>query len=472
MGTALLVFRLAARDVRRHAAQAVLLVVAIAAAAATLTMGLALNGVTSQPPYPTTRAATKGPDVVAYLTSAAQAKQPRHAPGVASHSGPFPVASATIRFDGRQADVFAEGRSDGAGRGRPAAAHGGELGAAGRRRDRAHLRRRARRLCRRPGQPERQVVHRRGHRGDRSAVALPEPVQRHAGGAHAGGVEVLERLPAFVQHPVPVAPGRQGTRSSDEVGQIWTTEADAIGLTSKANPLTTYALNLKLTNPDDAQAFAYDRFAVPTATAPRVSTWEGTRVGRRAAGPGRARGASAGGGAARAARDRERGRPRRTPAVGVRAPGRAAEGRRGHAERGRGDLPRREPRARAFRRGGRPGGRLAGLAADHQARCGPHRHRGRAPLSLEHRGAGHRAGDRRWRSRRRSSPPSARRAGSTVDALERRRPPAEAPGRARCASRAGCRSRRCSGSGWSRAAPAVRSSARRTSPSPSPASWR
>ena len=39
MGTALLVFRLAARDVRRHAAQAILLVVAIAAAAATLTMG-------------------------------------------------------------------------------------------------------------------------------------------------------------------------------------------------------------------------------------------------------------------------------------------------------------------------------------------------------------------------------------------------------------------------------------------------
>ena len=51
MGTALLVFRLAARDVRRHAAQAVLLVVAIAAAAATLTLALALNGVTSQSPY-------------------------------------------------------------------------------------------------------------------------------------------------------------------------------------------------------------------------------------------------------------------------------------------------------------------------------------------------------------------------------------------------------------------------------------
>jgi hypothetical protein len=41
---------------------------------------------------------------------------------------------------------------------------------------------------------------------------------------------------------------------------------------SKANPLTTYALNLKLTNPDGAQAFAYEHLqSDPLA----VSTWEG-----------------------------------------------------------------------------------------------------------------------------------------------------------------------------------------------------
>ena len=38
MGKALLVYRLAVRDLRHHAAQAVLLVVAIAAATATLTI--------------------------------------------------------------------------------------------------------------------------------------------------------------------------------------------------------------------------------------------------------------------------------------------------------------------------------------------------------------------------------------------------------------------------------------------------
>ena len=111
MGTALLVFRIAARDVRHHLAQATLLVVAIAVAAATLTMGLAMNGVTSQRPYAVTRAATKGPDVVAYLTSASEANSLIHASGVKASGGPYPVASATIRFDGRTADVFGEGRN-------------------------------------------------------------------------------------------------------------------------------------------------------------------------------------------------------------------------------------------------------------------------------------------------------------------------------------------------------------------------
>ena len=111
MGKLLLVCRLTVRDLRRHAAQAVLLVVAIAAAAATLTMALALNGVTSRSPYAATRAATKGPDVVAYLTSTSEAIPLIHATGVARHSGPFPVASGVIRFEGRQADVFAEGRT-------------------------------------------------------------------------------------------------------------------------------------------------------------------------------------------------------------------------------------------------------------------------------------------------------------------------------------------------------------------------
>ena len=119
MGRLLLVCRLATRDLRHHPAQAALLLLAITAAATTLTLGLALHGVTSRP-YQQTRAATSGPDVVAYLPVT---HQPGHrpgppaqvtalirAPGVTGHSGPYPLASAILRVHGITAGVEAEGR--------------------------------------------------------------------------------------------------------------------------------------------------------------------------------------------------------------------------------------------------------------------------------------------------------------------------------------------------------------------------
>ena len=63
-GRALLLFRLARQDIRHHVAQAVLFVVAIAAATAVLSLAFALNGVNTNP-YQQTMAATNGPDVVA-----------------------------------------------------------------------------------------------------------------------------------------------------------------------------------------------------------------------------------------------------------------------------------------------------------------------------------------------------------------------------------------------------------------------
>ena len=79
MGKILLACRLVARDLRHRPGQAVLLLLAITAATATLTLALVLHGVTSQP-YEQTRAATSGPDVVAYLPvrrHASRAGQPR-----------------------------------------------------------------------------------------------------------------------------------------------------------------------------------------------------------------------------------------------------------------------------------------------------------------------------------------------------------------------------------------------------------
>ena len=113
MGKILLVRRLAARDLRYHKAQAMLLLLAITAATAVLTLGLVLHGVTSQP-YQQTQAATNGPDLVAQLdpvtvsgpaggptphkppSVTAQARQLSRLPGVTRASGPYPVASALV----------------------------------------------------------------------------------------------------------------------------------------------------------------------------------------------------------------------------------------------------------------------------------------------------------------------------------------------------------------------------------------
>jgi putative ABC transport system permease protein len=128
-GRALLLFRLARQDIRHHFAQAVLLVVAIAAATAVLSLAFALDGVNTNP-YQQTRAATNGPDVVAQsgndpytgVTSPADLGALlalNHAQGVAAHSGPYPIVGATgpVGPVMRSADIVAsvqvEGREPG-----------------------------------------------------------------------------------------------------------------------------------------------------------------------------------------------------------------------------------------------------------------------------------------------------------------------------------------------------------------------
>jgi putative ABC transport system permease protein len=272
MGTALLVFRLAARDVRHHLGQAALLVVAIAAASAALTMGIALNGVTTQQPYATTRAATHGPDVVAYLTSAYQATKLVDASGVASHSGPYPVASTTIRFDGRLADVLAEGRNTA-----PAAVDQPLLTTGNWVRSDGVVIERTFADALGVSVGNRVSLNGKSFAVAGIAVTAAEaPYPNLCNGTLIGPNPMASKFsnacPPSFKIPFLSLPGGRELSSSDDVGLIWTTEADAIGLTSKANPLTTYALNLKLTNSDDAQAFAYEHFqSNPLA----VSTWEG-----------------------------------------------------------------------------------------------------------------------------------------------------------------------------------------------------
>jgi putative ABC transport system permease protein len=119
MGKIRLIGRLVGRDLSRRPGPALLLVLAITAATATLTLGLVLHGVISQP-YQQTRAATKGPDVVALFSgqsglnqaqTTAQLTKLAHAQGVIGSSGPFPVASAVLRYHGLTDAVAAEGRA-------------------------------------------------------------------------------------------------------------------------------------------------------------------------------------------------------------------------------------------------------------------------------------------------------------------------------------------------------------------------
>jgi ABC-type lipoprotein release transport system permease subunit len=108
VGRALLVARLAARNLRRRPAEAGLLLLAITGATAVLTLGLVLRGMTDDP-YQSTRDATAGPDVVASFASDPFTGQGvdlagmdalAGAEGVVDSSGPYPVVGGELEADG------------------------------------------------------------------------------------------------------------------------------------------------------------------------------------------------------------------------------------------------------------------------------------------------------------------------------------------------------------------------------------
>ncbi|GAA3316327.1 hypothetical protein GCM10020219_034930 [Nonomuraea dietziae] len=100
MGSIVLVVRLVLADVRRHKVQAVMLLLAVTVATATLALGLSLRGV-SDALYEQTRAATAGPDVVALsgdtgpaVTSALTSLA--NEPEVIAHHGPYRIVYADL----------------------------------------------------------------------------------------------------------------------------------------------------------------------------------------------------------------------------------------------------------------------------------------------------------------------------------------------------------------------------------------
>jgi putative ABC transport system permease protein len=117
MGRALVIGRLALRDLRRRPVEAVLLLLAITAATTTLTLGLVLQDA-ARDPYQSTRQATAGPDVVATVLPSPEGEPAEltalealtGVAGVVDHSGPYPAIGAVMEVGGETADVQAIGR--------------------------------------------------------------------------------------------------------------------------------------------------------------------------------------------------------------------------------------------------------------------------------------------------------------------------------------------------------------------------
>jgi putative ABC transport system permease protein len=263
MGKVLLVGRLAARDLRRHKAQAVLLLLAITAATTVLALGLTLHGVTSRP-YQQTRAATNGPDVVTYLPvlrqPGHQAQLPAeattliHDPGVSGHSGPYPLASAVLRAHNLEAGVEAEGRT------RARAAVDQPKLTAGR--------------WVRPGG----VVIERTF-AEALGVGVGDRVTLDGQPYTLVGIAVTAANPPYPNLCHIGAGGCHGDFSGPDltnVGLIWMTEPDAIRVAAAVNSLgVAYVLNLRLNNPASAPAFASRYGSAGPGAGALMATWQG-----------------------------------------------------------------------------------------------------------------------------------------------------------------------------------------------------
>jgi len=259
MGHILLVSRLAIRDLRRRRAEAVLLLLAILAATTTLTLGLVLRDAASDP-YENTREATNGPDVVASVgrqADLAELEELATAAGVTESSGPYPVVPEVVETNGRISDVQVEGRDVA-----PSAVD----------------------------QPE---VTQGGWVSDGGAVleaAFADSLEVHVGDSvtlggtsfKVVGVAVTAAMPPYPGASCIVAVGcingaiPEDQRLPQEMlhnpGLVWLTQADVLSL-APTQDSTSYVMNLKLADPDQAQAFIDGNGGDHNSAMP-MQTWE------------------------------------------------------------------------------------------------------------------------------------------------------------------------------------------------------
>jgi ABC-type lipoprotein release transport system permease subunit len=215
--------------------------IAIVAATTTLTLGLLVRGVATDP-YQTTREATDGPDVVAGGAAAELSGLEGliDAPGVVGHSGPYPVAQTVLKADGRKADVQAIGRdASPASTDQPEVTQGSWVREGG-------------------------VVVEAAF-ADALGLSAGDPITLKGRSFQVVGVAVTAAIPLYPEvsclagHCVP------------GVGVVWSTRADARSLAPRPEALG-YVLNLKLADPAAAPAFVDARLNHPPA--PGGTAWQ------------------------------------------------------------------------------------------------------------------------------------------------------------------------------------------------------
>jgi ABC-type lipoprotein release transport system permease subunit len=254
MGRALLVGRLAARDLRRRPAEAALLLLAIAAATTTLTLGLVLRGVTDKP-YERTREATRGPDAVGVVFPASDrpgapldqstVNKLTRAPGVVAHSGPYPFVPAVMEANGHTVIAQTEGRDTAtAAVDQPKPIKGGWV------RDGGIVLEAAFAQALGVGPGDRITLKRMDVRARPGA---PPSAQAHWRGRsfRVVGVAVTAAAPPY---PEPACLANICIGDAD-TGLAWLTRADVLSVAPKDGDFP-YALNLKLSDPAGAPAFA------------------------------------------------------------------------------------------------------------------------------------------------------------------------------------------------------------------------
>lgn len=258
MGRILLVIRLALRDLRRRRTEAALLLIAILAATTTLTLGLVLRDAAGDP-YQSTRAATKGPDVVANanLAGLAELGKLATASGVTAHSGPYPVIAGKLEASGRTSDVQAMGRdATVAAVDQPEVTQGSWVSDGGAVLEAAFA--------------------------DSLDVGVGDSVALGGRSFKVVGVAVTAAMPPYPGAACIVSAGCINGAIPDDrdlpagllhnPGLVWLTQTDVRSLSSDRSPLS-YVMNLKLADPDKTQAFV-DRVGGDHGGAMPMQTWQ------------------------------------------------------------------------------------------------------------------------------------------------------------------------------------------------------